>query len=231
VAVRSMRSSDIAPIDRVVLSPSGFSAALLSESASKIYAFTNLNQSPKLTGIFDMTALGQPTTFAINDVGDAVILGTSDGNGGGLYLLKRGQPAAFVALSRHPSAAMFLHKSDYSIVADDVANEVYTVYGGQIVGTIGVESGIAGPVAVASSNDNRRVFIGNAQTGSIVTMGYDGSIAQPVYCKCSLTGLSPTTTDSVFRLTNFSDSAPILLFDGSAATPRIVFAPLGTSPF
>jgi hypothetical protein len=227
VTVRSMASSGLPPVDRVALSPSGFSAALLSEAASKIYVFSNLNQAPILTGIFDMTALGHPTAFAINDDGNAVILG----NAGALYLLKLGQTAAFVALASHPSAAMFLHRSDYAIVADDVANEVYTVYGGQIVGTIGAESGIAGPIAVASSNDNRRVFIGNAQTGSVVTMGYDGTIAAPVYCKCSLTGLSPTNTDSVFRLTNFSDSAPILLFDASAATARIVFAPLGTSPF
>ena len=223
--------SDLPPISRIVLSPSGSSAALLSESTSTIYAFSNLSQSPTLTGAFDTSALGQPTTFAINDDGNAVILGTSDGSAGALYLMKLGQPAALIAWSHHPSAVMFLHKSAYAIVADDAENQIYIVNDGQIAGSFGTESGIAGPVAVGSSNDNRKVFVGNAQTGSVVTIGYDGSVSEPLYCKCALTGLSPTNTDSVFRLTDFSDGAPVLLFDANASKPRIVFAPLATSPF
>jgi hypothetical protein len=223
--------SDLPPISRIALSPSGSSAALLSESASKIYAFSNLSQSPTLTGTFDTTALGQPTTFAINDDGNAVILGTSDGDVGALYLIKLGQPAALITWCHHPSAVMFLHKSGWAIVADDAENQIYLVNDSQIAGTFGTESGIAGPVAVASSNDNRKVFVGNAQTGSVVTIGYDGSVSEPLYCKCALTGLSPTNTDSVFRLTDFSNGAPVLLFDANASKPRIVFAPLATSPF
>jgi DNA-binding beta-propeller fold protein YncE len=228
---RVHRANGLPPISRIALSPSGSSAALLSESASKIYAFSNLSQSPTLTGTFDTTALGQPTAFAINDDGNAVILGTSDGNVGALFLIKLGLPAALIARCHHPSAMMFLHKSDYAIVADDAENEIYIVNGGQIAGSFGDESGIAGPVAVASSNDNRKVFVGNAQTGSVVTIGYDGTVTEPLFCKCALTGLSPTNTDSVFRLTDFSDGAPVLLFDASASKPRIVFAPLTTSPF
>src|SRR5262245_19143754 len=101
---RTPSVSDLPPISRIVLSPSGSSAALLSESASKIYVFSNLSQSPTPTGTFDTTALGQPTTLAINDDGNAVILGTADGDVGALYLIKPGQPAALISWSHHPSA-------------------------------------------------------------------------------------------------------------------------------
>src|SRR5207249_12198333 len=60
----------------------------------------------------------------------------------------------------------------------------------------------------------------------LTTIGLDGSGITSTPCQCALTAFESTSADSVFRLTDFS-GGPVLLFDGKAATPRMLFVRAG----
>jgi len=217
-------------INRIALSPAGSAAALFSEAQRSIYVLTNLSQSPALLGTFLVRDLGALSAFGVSDDGKTVAVGVSDGDTGSLFLLSPGQPARLIAPMRHPSAITFLYGSDSAVISDDVENKIYTVSNGQGVTAATAENGISRPIGLAVSHDNQRIFVGNSQSGSVTTIGPNGNVAEPRSCNCTLTGLYPTNSDSVFRLTDFS-GGPVLLFDATAAAPRMIFVPMTGSQF
>jgi hypothetical protein len=212
-------------IDRIALSPTGSAAAFFSESQQRIYAFTNLSESPTLLGKFEVGGLGPISAMAISDDGQNVALGVSEGDTGALVLVSLNLPPRLIASMRHPSAIAFLRRSDDAIIADDVENRIYMLSGRAVFTVATAENGISGPIGIAVSNDNQRIFVGNSQSGSVTTIGPNGVVREPRYCNCTLTGLHPTNTDSVFRLTD-SSGGPVLLLDANGAAPRMIFAPL-----
>jgi len=182
-----------------------------------------------LSGQFNVGSLGTLSAFAVSDDGKTALAGTSDGQTGALFVLAAGRTPRLVASMTHPAAIAFLHNSNDAVIADDAANTIYSLTAGQVFPIVSAQDGIAQPNAIAVSNDNQRLFVGSSQSGSITTIGH-GTIAQPLACNCRMTGLSPTNTDSVFRLTDFS-GGPVVLFDANRATPRITFVPLRGSQF
>lgn len=218
-----------AAIDQVALSPSGSGAAFYSSSAGRIYSFANVNQVPTLSGQFNVGALGTLSVFAVSDDGKTAVAGTSDGQTGALFVLATGR-VRLVASMTHPAAIAFLHNSSDAVIADDATNTIYSLTDGQVFPIASAQDGFAQPNSIGVSNDNQRVFVGSSQSGSIMTIGPNGTISQALVCNCSLTGLFPTNTDSVFRLTDFS-GGPVVLFDANRATPRITFVPLRGSQF
>jgi len=219
-----------AAIDQIVLSPAGSAAAFYSSSQGQIYSFANVNQVPSFSGHFQVGSLGALSAFGISDDGSTVAVGVSDGQTGSLFIANAGRPMRLIASMAHPAAIVFLHNSSSAVVADDVANTVSTIWDGQVFPVASSQDGISKPTAIGISNDNQRVFVGSSQSGSVITVGPNGTISQPMPCNCSLTGLFPTNTDSVFRLTDFS-GGPVLLFDANRAAPRITFVPVRSSQF
>jgi len=211
-------------IDRIALSPDTTNVALFSQAQNTVYVFTNLSRSPLLVATFETTGLGTVTAVAVSDDAKISAVSVSDGDTGSVFLLRLGQPPLQFSSLRHPSVLSFFHRSDAAVVADDVENKVYTLWNGQLFPMAAAENGISRPIGVAVSNDNQRVFVGNAESASVVAIGPAG-ISQPRSCNCTLTGLYPTNTDSVFRLTDFS-GGPVLLYDGNGATPRMTFVPV-----
>lgn len=225
--VRSMTLDEAIKIDRIALSPAGSSAAFFSESQHRIYVVANLPKEPAPLGAFDMSQVGKVVAFALGDDGRTAAAGVSDGETGAVFLLTLNQAPRLIASMRHPSVIAFLHKSDSAVVADDVENNVYALRDGQLFRIATAEQGISGPIGIAVSNDNQRIFIGNSVSGSVTAIGPYGDVAEPKSCNCALTGLHATNADSVFRLTDFS-GGPVLLFDGNAEAPRIIFVPAGS---
>lgn len=217
---------EFSKIDRIALSPGGSAAAFLSQSKGRIYSIANLSQSPILLGTFEISGTGWPSAFAISDDGRTLALGISDGVTGSLFLVNLNQAPRLIAAMRHPSAISFLRNSNTAIIADDVDNTIYNLSSGYLFTVATSADGISGPVGLAVSNDNQQIFVGNSAPGSVTTIGPYGNVAAPLHCNCTLTGLHPTNTDSVFRLTDFS-GAPVLLFDGGSQVPRIIFVPVG----
>jgi hypothetical protein len=218
---------DLSPrIDRIALSPTGSAAALFSEAGGRIYTFSNLSHSPTSLGSFDVSALGTISAFGISDDGHTLALGVSDGRGGSLYLAESGQSPRLIASMAHPSAVQFLRNSAGAVIADDIDNAIYALQGGQVYPIAGPADGIATPVGVAASNDNQKVFVGNSATGSVTTIGLNGTGMQSTSCNCTLAEFQPTNVDSVFELTGFSGGS-ISLFDGNSTTPRMILVPVG----
>jgi hypothetical protein len=223
---RSRGANALSTIDSIALSPTGSAAAFFSQSEGRIYAFSNLSQWPTLSGRFDVGGLGTLSAFGISDDARTAVFGVSDGNAGSVYLINAGQSPRLVASISHAAAIQFLRNSGGAVIADDVDNRIYELSDGQINAIAGAEDGIAAPAAIAISNDNQRVFVGNSGSGSVTTIGLDGTGTRSMSCKCTLTGLQPMSGDSVFQMTDFS-GGPILLFDGNSATPRMIFVPVG----
>ena len=217
---------DAAPVDRVELSPSGSAAALFSESVGRIFAFRNLAASPTFIGAFEVGDLGKVSAFGISDSGESVLVGVSDGTAGALFLLNLGQQHRLVASTRHVSAIQFLHQSSGAVIADDVDNKVYGFIGGPIFPIATEEDGVTGPIDIAVAADNSKAFVINAGSQAITKIGPYGVVAQPVRCDCRLTSLGATSTDSVFRVTDFS-GGPVVLFDGNSRVPRMLLVPAG----
>jgi hypothetical protein len=217
---------DSAPVDRVELSPSGSAAALFSEAEGRIFVFRNLSSSPAFIGAFEVGHLGKVSALGISDTGESVLVGVSDGTAGTLFLLNLGEQPRLVASTRHVSAIQFLHQSSGAVIADDVDNKVYGFLGGPIFPIATEGNGITRPIAIAVAADNSKAFVINSGSQSITKIGPYGVIAQPVRCDCRLTGLRATSTDSVFRVTDFL-GGPVVLFDGNSRVPRMLLVPTG----
>jgi len=214
-------ADDAGTIDRIALSPSGSAAALFSESQNRIYAFSNLAQTPVLVGKFDLGALGALNAFAISDDGRTIVAGVSDSSSASLFLLNLGQPPRFLA-SMNASSIAFLHTSDTAVIADNTDNKIYALVGGQTLTLATTADGIATPVGIAVSKDNQRIFVGNSQTASVMTLAPNGSVIDSQPCNCALTGLHATNADSVFRLTDYT-GGPVSIFEAIGSSPRIIF--------
>jgi hypothetical protein len=217
-----------AAVDRIALSPAGTAAAFYSETARRIYVFGNMAQSPAFAGAIDVAELGSVSAFGISDDGGTVALGVSDGQNGSLFVLSPRRPAQWVSSMRHPVAIGFLHGSDSAFIADDVDNKIVVLSNGHVMPVATETEGISGPIALAVSKDNQRVFAANSGSGSVTTIGPAGFVSEPRYCNCALKGLYPTNNDSVFRLTDFA-GGPVLLLDGNSSPSRLIFVPMSGS--
>jgi hypothetical protein len=218
-------AADPGTIDSIALSPAGSAAALLNRAAGRVYVFGNLSQAPTLLQIFNIADAGSVSTLGISDDGKSLLVGTSTGDTGSVFLVTPDTPARLLGSMRHPSSVAFLHNSVNAVIADDMGNTIYAWSNGQIFILAGANDGISAPIGIAVSNDNQKTFVGNAQTGTVTTIGSDGTLGTSRPCNCNLTGVYSTNTDSVFRLTDFS-GGPILLFDASGASPRMIFVPV-----
>ena len=211
-------------IDAIVVSSSGSAAALYSQSEARIYSLRNLAQDPALVATIDTQSIGTVSALAVSDDGQSVIAGTSDGTSTSLFVLQPGQPAQAIGSGGQVSAIRFMLNSSDAVIADAAANTIYRISGGQLFTLATASDGISNPNSIAVSNDNQRVFVGSGDSGSVTTLHLSGGPAEATLCHCAVTGLYPTNTDSVFRMTDYS-GGPVLLFDYSGTTPRIVFAP------
>jgi len=212
--------TSVPKIDRIALSPTGSAAAFFSQAQGRIYAYGNLAQSPVLLTTFELGRSSSVNTLAISDDGRTVLV--ADGDPSAVFLVAPQQAPRLIASLSHPAAIQFLRHSGDAIIADDVENRIYALSNGQVYSIAASEDGIAAPAGIAVSNDNRKVFVGNSQSSSVTTIGLDGTGITSTPCQCTLTVFQSTSADSVFRLTDFS-GGPVLLFDGKAATPRMLF--------
>lgn len=220
----STLSNSVTSIRAMALSSAGTAAAVYSEPEGRIYSLISLSQSPALAATFDTSLLGSISAFAISDDGKSVVVASSATGAGSVFRISTNSAPQLVGTVQHASAIRFLSNSTDAIVADDAENTIYRLSGVQLFPIATAKDGIASPIAVALSNDNQTLFVGSAQAGSVTTLLLSGGPTESTFCHCTLTGLYATNTDSVFRISDYSGT-PLLLFDNSGMSPRIVFAP------
>jgi len=88
--------------------------------------------------------------------------------------------------------------------------------------------GISRPVAVAASADGQRIFVANAEPGSVTTLSLSGEQRSSVLCMCTPTGLHSLRGESTFRVNDVS-AGPLWVFDGHGTEPHMFFVPAPAS--
>jgi DNA-binding beta-propeller fold protein YncE len=84
------------------------------------------------------------------------------------------------------------------------------------------DDGLAGPVGIAFSQDEKTVYVASATAQSVAAFNLASANRTAIGCSCTPSTLVPM--GNVFRLTELT-TGPVWLLDGTAATPRTVFVP------
>ncbi len=212
--------------DRIVMSPTGSSAALLFSPSHVVEVLTGLPDSPQLHAEFDVSSLLESATaMALSDDGETVLLGIWDGELGSLYSLEQGS-AVFVSHFGRISSITFLRGSRDAFLADQSNSEIlliHNVWGGVAV-LAGARDGVTQPTVLGVSDKGRRVFAADSDAGIIFVVSTTGSAPTVISCACSISGLHPLKGDSVFRLTE-PENGPVLILDGASEQPQMYFIP------
>jgi DNA-binding beta-propeller fold protein YncE len=216
---------DSVTIDRATISPGGSAAAFFDGSERIVYSFSNLPQAPALVGRYQVEGAEQLTALAISDDAKTLAFAVSDSDGSTVFLASQPRESRLIGRLQHATAITFFHKSDSAVVGDDADNKVYSLTNGQLIEMASQDQGISRPSAIAMSNDNQHIYVANKDAGTISVIEASRNVSSALRCNCVLSGLYPTSTDAVFRLTDFS-GGPISLLDAGSGTARIVFVPL-----
>jgi DNA-binding beta-propeller fold protein YncE len=225
---------------RVVFSPSGTAAALL--TPGKVQVFQALPGAPALAGAIKLPAAGGAqlssvpasrsrqripvaADFAISDDG-AYLLSVSAGsvrllsvNGENRSLVPAGA-GALVAFAPGGHDAAVIDPAAGLLLIRDAA-------GAATPQTIAQpDDSLASAAGIGFSQDGGRLYVASAAAQVVVIFDLAGSTRGMIACDCTPTTLVPM--GSLFRLSEFS-SAPLWLLDAGAAPPRIVFVPAPTN--
>ena len=200
---------------------------LYHHATQSLQVVTGLPGTPSLGQRLDVARHGGPlSAFAINDHGP-VLVAAPAGEISQIYVYESDGDPHLISTVHHAADLAFINGTD-AVLADDRHNEVYllrSVTG--VTATLplaGEAQGLASPLAVAVSRDQRRVYVANAKSAEIVAINLSDGVTARYACPCSPSAVRRLNGTAVFRLTE-PDDGPLWLFDGDLAQPRIVFVP------
>ncbi len=213
--------------DALGLSPLGSYAVLYQRAAQSLQVVKGLPGAPGLAQRLDVAHLGGPlSAFAIDDRG-TVLAAAPAGDTSQIYVFEKDGAAHLISTVHHAADLAFINGLD-AVVADDRDHKVYLLrFVTGVTATLplaGEAQGLASPLAVAVSRDQRRVYVANGGSAEIVAINLSDGVAARYACPCSPSAMRRLSGAAVFRLTEPSDG-PLWLFDGDLAQPRIVFVP------
>ena len=212
--------------DRVVFSPAGKSAALL--SGTQVQIVTGLPDSLTASFDFDLGALpDRPVLRSVSDDGVFAVAGPSGEGAGPIWIAARDATQRFVLTGLTASVAQFVPGSHDVVAADRTSNTAYYVReanGSYAISMIASEEdGIDDPVAIETSLDRKQVIIANRRPNSIVLLKLDGTRGSIVFSESGVEGLIRFQGNAVFQI-NLAGAEPVI-FDGDTNEPRILAAP------
>lgn len=204
--------------DRFVLSPSGDSAIFYYADSVKLALVTGLPANPRLVREIELTAEGEPASFAVNDGATVMLLAypadrttlvvDSDGN-----RWKLNRDGAVQSLT-------FADQSSDALIADD--RGVWLIR--NVNGSPEERQLFEGDTAYAAVSADRRHVVAAARNGRIHVIALDGTDVRTLECACEPTRLTRMAGGSVFQLNEAGDH-PVWLVDLNSAEPRTVFVP------
>jgi hypothetical protein len=217
-----------AGVDRIALSPVGFSTALYHAAQRKLTIVSGLPLAPVIIRRIDTSGLrGELTALAIGDNPDQVLVASVEGESGSVVAVRPDGSFVPIYTGGRVTAVRFLD-GGYAALADASLQRIYLVSGVSSQAALELllaeQHGIAAPVAIETSRDSRLLFIANADSGVITTLDLSSRQSEPFSCQCRPTRLDRLTGDSVFQLTDPSEQ-PLKLFDAGARGPRVLMIP------
>jgi hypothetical protein len=217
----------------ISLSAKGGVAALYYPASRGVQFVTGLPDAPQASSVIAFPALSESATaMAVSDDGEAVLVATAGSQNGALHLLTRDSQSRVLTLLGKASAISFLPGTRSALVADEQNDTVLLlqdVTGAATIASLaGASEGIAQPVGVEASEDNRFAFVANAKTRSISAVELQTGRLSHLACSCSPTGLFRMRGNSIFRLNELTD-ANIQLLDVGIGEPRVLFVPASSN--
>lgn len=217
--------------DLISLSPAGSSAALYYSAAKKIRVLAGLPEAPAVAGEFDLSSFpALVTAVGVSDDASLALAAFREETAASVFMLAAGATPQFLSVFGDVPAIAFVGGTGNAVIADSAENKIYLLRSGRgpVELLAGAGDGVAGPVAVAISRDNRKVFVANRANNTVTALDLAGSTGatSALPCPCTPTGLFPLDGNAVFRLVD-GGSQPIWLLDGDGSAPRVVFVPAG----
>src|SRR5262249_33639888 len=150
--------------DFVSMSPAGSAAAVYDQQRNRIQVIAELPARPVLAREFDLSAFsGTLTSLSVNDNASALLVGLSGVDRDGVMALGIDGSLRKFPEIQSASGSFFLKGTRDVLIADGPANRIYLVKDvtGQPEARLLADegAGIAEPVAVAASYDNKQAFV------------------------------------------------------------------------
>ena len=220
--------------DRIVISPSGTAAVFYDRANREAQVVSGLRGDRKVRGPVALGGVaGVISALAVNDAGDAILVGVSEEEGGSLYLAGPSHDLRSLTSMGRVSSVAFLPDSNDAAVADHDRNEVIlmtdVVGGGGSTVIGGEQDGVMQSSVVAASADGVSILVVSSQRSAIVRLSTSGGLPSSLDCDCRPSNLLPLVGNAVFAVSAASAS-PLYVYDGDRESngqsePRIVFVP------
>jgi hypothetical protein len=215
--------------DLMAISPAGRSAAAYAHDSKTIQVIGNLPAAPELVRELDATQIpGRASSIAISDDGSLALVRSVEEDRAVLWVINSAGASLPIAVDQ-PSAAAFFPNSANAIVADDASGSSYMFLDVANAATrIPLTSPATGGMrlfsSAAVSDDGRRVFLAEVNSGNVAIVDMETLQSTVLSCQCQATGLYRLKGSSVYRL-NETSREPMMVLDASTAEPRIVLVP------
>jgi hypothetical protein len=161
--------------DRVEFSPDGSVAALYSSQRQAVQLIGGMPASPRV--IAERAAVvswGAVSAMAVSDDGQAVLIGSSDGENGSVTLLPAGGAARTLLSVALPSALQFFSQTHDAVLADKKRNQILLLRdttGTFAFSTLAVEvQGVGAPSEVEISSDQKYALVVNRRPKSLLVI-------------------------------------------------------------
>jgi len=210
----------------VIFSAGGNSAVAMASEGGLFQVLEGLPHRPHiLATVEDVQAL----PLAVSEDGNVLL--TADGQGEPTILRVRELKGSsqFLCNLQQLGPVSFLTNTLDAVVADKSHQSVllfHDVLGKAAVRILaGPLDGIANPVAVASSPDNRKVFVADAASNSVSVIDLASGLASQLFCETTPTSLHRLGDGALFSLTEGA-ARPLWLVDARGKIPAVTFIPV-----
>jgi hypothetical protein len=214
--------------DRLILSPTCSSAAVIYNAGSRARLLTGLPNQPAGSDI-DLSAL--PSTSgaaAVDDTGSILLLSIPGGRGSMVQKLNSSGARDVLLDTASVSAMAFFNNSQDAAIADASSNQLFIVRNtgsAPVVSPIANKAGgVVDAAALAVSSDNHHVIVANATNRSVAVVNTETGSGVQVNCHCEIDGIHALTSSRFFRLSNRTDR-PISIVDLGGETPQLSWIP------
>jgi hypothetical protein len=218
--------------DVIAISPTGAAAAVYDQESNTVQVIGDLPHAPGLVWQFDTSSFpGRGTALSVSDDATIVLAKFVDTDSVGLWVLNSSGASWRIPLDAPSTATFFPNRLD-AVILDEATHAAFLVVdvgnSATQIPLISAPEGIDRFSAVSTSEDGRRVFLADANSGNIVIVDVESRIYSLVSCQCQPTGLHRLRGPSIFQL-NDASSGPVAVLDASSDEGRIRLIPPNTS--